>query len=372
MKRQNKITFGFIVGGLITVLTVIGSTAGSLAWYVYSRSVRVGFVGTSVAKSALLNVGIVDDSHYLTDEKVAKYELTREEFDGHSIVFTHATDGLDYHVIQDYLFRSPYAVDLLFPLTTQARSITETGDLSLYESPLHGDTTINRPAVTSHYVVLPLAFRMTDTNGDNISGIDIWLTSANVQASGEHIDESLRVFVKNSQRKFLMKPSDKGMTTGQTKVGGLLDLDGDGTYDYSLANNKEFYYGQYTGTLTHASTKYGEPKETAPYDNVNGVTNLTESTFYSKHNEDAYCADLTQITPKVAEYESFGTIKPMVDSSGNYYEGATGKAITKTDSTDGIGYVSFTIFIEGWDHVVIDQAANYSFNLSLKFETNRD
>ena len=371
MKRHNKITFGLLVGGAITGLGLIGSTAGSLAWYAYSRSVRVNFIGTSIANSAFLHVGLVDDSHYLSDEKVASYKLVREEYDNHSIVFSRSTDGLDYHVLQDYLFRSDYAVNLLFPLTTQSRTLGDQSNLKLYESPLHGDPVIDDEAKKSHYVRLPFAFRMVDSDGHLLEE-DVWLTSSNVQASGKNIDQSLRIFIENSQRKFLMKPSDKSTSTGTTKVGGILDLDGDGTYDYDLGTKKELYYGQYTGNLVYSDEEYGISQATAPYDNVNGVTDTTESTFYSKHNEEAYVIDQSKVTPKVVEYHTLGTVRPSVDSDGKYYEGATGIKMTTTNSEDGIGYVTFTIFIEGWDHVVVDKAANYSFNLSLKFEVNRD
>lgn len=371
MKRHNKVTFGLLVGGAITAVGVVGSTAGSLAWYVFSSSTRINFVGTSIANSALLHAGLVDDLHYLSDEKITEYNLTREEYDGHSIVFSRSTDGLGYKVIQDYLFQSEYAVNLLFPVTTQTRALTDQYDLNLYESPFHGEAVIGNIAKKGHYVKLPLAFRMKNNNGDNVSGEDIWLTSSNVKASGIKIEDSLRIFIENSQRKFLMKPNDRTTNTGVTKVGGILDLDGDGTYDYDLASKKELYYGQYTGSLVYADEEYGIPKADAPYDNVNGVTDTSESTFYSKHNEEAYIIDQSQVTPKTVEYYPLGKVRPSTDADGKYYEGATGIKITTTDSEDGIGYANFTIFIEGWDHVVVDKAANYSFNLSLKFEVNK-
>ena len=371
MKKHNKITIGLVAGTLLTAITVIGSTAGTLAWYAYSRTTRVSFVGTSVAKSALLNVGIVDDGHFLSDEKVAEYDLSREEFDGHSIVFTHKVDGIDYHVIQDYLFRSQYAVNLLLPLTTNARAINDQSALTLYESPVHGDTVLDTEAATSHYVRLQLAFRLDNGTGGNVEDEPVWLTSANSQASGKDIDKSLRIFVENSQRKFLMKPSDNSTVPARTAVGGPLDLDGDGTYDYDIGSHLELYYGQFSGVKEYSDTIYGIPKEDAPYVNINHVTNETESTFYSKHNEDAKILDYTKIDPVYAYYYPFGYVKPQVDANNNYVEGDTGFMIACTDSEDGIGYVTFTIFIEGWDHVVIDQAANYSFNLSLKFETNK-
>lgn len=380
MKRRNKISIGFLLTGLLSFISVIGSTAGTLAWYAYSRAVIVEFVGTSVAKSALLTVGLIDDAPYkLSEQKIAEFKLVREEYDGHSIVFSRSTDGLDYHVIQEYLRHSEYAIDLLFPLTTQKRTRIDQNDLVLYESPLQGETDIARDtnlASTSHYVKLPFAFKMTDTEGHNKPNVDIWLTDTNVKASGEKIDQAVRVFIETSQRKFLMRPADRSLTNGATNVGGLLDLDGDGTYDYDVSTFEELYYGEHTGGTTpvpHETTQYGIPQELAPYVNVNHVEDEVESTFYSKHNEVSYVAKLDTITPAVAEYYTLGTVKPSVDPvTGKYIEGDTGFKICTTDSSDYVGYASFTIYIEGWDHSVIDRAAGYSFNLSLRFETSRD
>ena len=371
MKTKRSFTLTLLIGAALTVVSIIGTTAGSLAWYAYSRRAHLSFIGTSVAKSALLNVGIVDDGYYLTDDKLAQYDLSREEFDNHSIVFTHKTDGLDYRAIRDYLFKSIYSVDMLFPVSTQARTLNDANDFTLYESPNYGETSITTTAKTSHYVKLPLAFRMADIDGASIKNQDIWLTDATVEASGEKIHQSVRLFVENSQRKFLMKPADKTTNTGSTKVGGLLDLDGDGTYDYHQTNYKEYYYGQYIGQVVNASEPYGIPKDQAPYINANGVEDEVESTFYAKHNEFAKIIDLQQVGPRVCEYHTFGTVRPLVDDEGNYYAGATGIPVSNTDSDDGVGYTTFTIFIEGWDHTVVDKAAGYSFNLGLRFETNR-
>ena len=375
---------------VVSVLALVASIAGSLAWYAYNRNVYFSFVGTSVAKSTLINVGLVDDDHYLSDSKVEQYELVREEVDGHSIVFTHSSKGFSVQAIREYLFQSPYAVSMLYPLTTQERHLKNNddsynnSDLTLYRAPEYGDYIISREATKSDYVFLPFAFKISDTDGNNIKNTDIWLTDASTQASGENIDQSVRVFIHNktSQRKFLMKPADSTTTQGETKVGGLLDLDGDGTYDYDKSNGNEYYYGQYEeASITNATTKYNVPFDDAPFENVNGVVGITPtsqaSTFYAKHNENAYCVNLKDVgdnplvTPKVAEYETFGTVNPSVLSNGDYYAGATGIPVANTGNTTGIGYVDFTIFIEGWDHVVIDRAIGYQFNLGLRFEINR-
>lgn len=377
MKTNKQVTIGLITLACLTSAALIGTAAGSLAWYAYSRTGSISFKGTSIANTALLNVGIVDDGpeYKISSATITQYGLTRESHDGHSIVFTHATNGFDYRVIDEYLENAGYAIDRLAPLTTQERALSSTSDLTLYKSPEYGQTNINQAAGTLDYVRLPLAFRVGDSENEGVIDTEVWLTGANVQASEENIHEAVRVFVENSQRKFLMKPASAATTTGSTNVGGLLDLDGDGTYDYNStsADRKEYYYGQCTGTPTNASEQYGIPQADAPLVNVNGVTDTSApSTFYAKHNYySKIINNLNSITPKVAEYETFGTVNPSFDAAGNFIAGDTGIPIAETNGPTGVGYATFTIFIEGWDHSVIDKAAGYDFNLDLKFEINK-
>lgn len=384
MKTNRKVTIGLIALASLTSAALIGTAAGSLAWYAYSRTGVVSYRGTSIANTALLNVGIVDDpiiesghiTYKISADTIEHYGLSRESHDGHSIVFTHSTNGFDYHVIAEFLSNSDYAVEKLSPITTQERSLSSTADLSLFKSPEYGHTNINTAATTTDYVKLPLAFRVADSSNEEVVDTDVWLTGANVQADHENIHEAVRVFIENSSRKFLMKPESTATTTGATNVGGLLDLDGDGTYDYNAnsAEHREYYYGQYNGTLAYAESEYGGSQADAPMVNVNGVEDTSEpSTFYAMHNiSSRIINNLDAITPKVAEYETFGTVNPSLDpDTGDFIVGATGIPITRTSGATGVGYATFTIFIEGWDHSVVDKAAGYDFNLDLKFEINK-
>ena len=380
MKVGSKVTIWSLGLSILTAVAFMAVTTGSLAWYAYSRTTSISYVGTSVAKSVLLNVGIVDDDHWISDIAIAEYELERVEVDegggvSHSIVFTHSTNGLDYRAIRAYLFNSPYAVSLLHPITTRERALNSTADLSLYKSPDYGDTVLSGDALESDYAKIPFAFRLDDQiSGQSVPATKVWMTDVTVQTSGDHhIDRAVRVFVESDISKFLMKPEDRGTTAGYTNVSGVLDLDGDGTYDFIKGSGLEMYYGDYTGTLTHADTTYNIPKETAQFDNFNDVAAeyRTQSTFYSKHNQEAKIVDKTSITPKRSEFQTFGTVKPSIDSAGKYYAGETGIPITQTSTASGVAYVTLTIFIEGWDHAVIDSAAGYSFNLGLKFEVNK-
>lgn len=384
MKTNRKITIGLIALASLTSAALIGIAAGSLAWYAYSRTGIVSYRGTSIANTALLNVGIVDDpiivgghtSYRISNDTVEHYGLARESHDGHSIVFNHSTNGFDYHVIAEFLSNAGYAVEKLSPITTQERSLSSTEDLSLFKSPEYGHTNINTAANETDFVRLPLAFRVGNASNEGVIDTDVWLTGAAVQADYENIHEAVRVFIDNGNRRFLMKPNSTATTAGATNVGGLLDLDGDGTYDYNSnsAEHREYYYGQYTGTLAYAESEYGGSQADAPMVNVNGVEDTSEpSTFYAMHNiSSRIINNLDAITPKVAEYETFGTVNPSLDpDTGDYIVGATGIPITRTSGVTGVGYATFTIFIEGWDHSVVDKAAGYDFNLDLKFEINK-
>ena len=363
-------------------LGIIGSTAGSLAWYAYSSSTRISFVGTSVAKSVLLNVGIVDNNHYISDEKVEQYKLEREEIDSKSIVFSKSTNGLDYRAISEYLKGSQHASNQLFPLTTRSigLNLNPSDSFKLYKAPNYGETDLTALADISDYVEIPFAFKVDTVGTSGVVATDVWLTESSITASGQNIDQAVRVYINNGQRSFIFKPADKTMTNGGTNVGGLLDLEGDGTYDYDKFSHKEYYYGESNvepGHYTYSDTEYGIPYDDADFENVNHVSDTSDkSTFYAKHNFEAYTVDLTGVTPKQAEYHTFGTVKPMTDAVGNYYEGdpaqgGTGYKITSTSSITGVGYATFIIYIEGWDHAVIDKAVGYRFSLGLRFEMNR-
>ena len=358
-------------------LGIIGSTAGSLAWYAYSSSTRISFVGTSVAKSVLLNVGIVDNNHYISDEKVEQYKLEREEIDSKSIVFSKSTNGLDYRAISEYLKGSQHASNQLFPLTTRSigLNLNPSDSFKLYKAPNYGETNLTALADISDFVEIPFAFKVDTVGTSGVVATDVWLTESSITASGQNIDQAVRVYINNGQRSFIFKPADKTMTNGATNVGGLLDLEGDGTYDYDKLDQKEYYYGESNidpQDYTWSVDEYGIPYDEADFDNVNHVTNTSDkSTFYAKHNFEAKTIDLTGVTPLTAGYHSFGTIKPMTDINGNHYEGATGYKIATTSPVSGVGYATFTIYIEGWDNVVIDKAVGYKFSLGLRFEMNR-
>lgn len=375
MKVLSKGTLALSALVVGTILGIAGSTAGTLAWYAYSQSVTTSFVGASIYKSTILSVGLVDDAIKISDEDAERFKLKVEDCDEHRVLWTSSQNSIPNEAILKFLSTSGYASAKLSPVTTQARSIDAEGELDLFAAPNFGEETISVPAKPSQYVYLPLAFKIAGSNNRSVPYQNIWLTDATVKASGENIDKSVRVYVENDIESFLINPSDTDLNesgVGYTNVGGMLDIDDDGTYDYSAQSGKEFVYGQYSGTLSHSSTRYGVPYETAEFDNVNNTPYTDRaSSFYAKHNKDAYTANINDLTPLKAEYYQIKKIYPQVKANGDYYEGTTGKPIANTNSSDFVGYANFTVFIEGWDYSVINQAVGYYFNLGLTFEVNK-
>ena len=366
MRKDRKVSLGLIGMAVITATALLATTAGSLAWYAYSRSAYFSFVGTSVAKSALLHIGLIDDEEKFTTTDLQTYGLTREEHDNHSIIFANNAQGLTLNAIQKYLRSYQHAVDRLFPLSSQARALNDQSELKLYRSPEHAQTVLDQRAKPDEFVYLPFAFKIIDEDSAYMPGVNVWLTEASVSTAEENIHKALRIYVEGTNRKFLMNPSDTSNRSGATKVGGLLDLNGDGTYDYNVASGKEYCYGVFNSDPTYSSSRYNIPFDDAPLTNVNGVEDESEaSTFLARHHKDAYVANFS---PKVAEFETMGTVEPDVLANGDYTGGIP---VATTSNNSKIGYTTMTVYIEGWDHSVIDKAVGYSFNLGLKFEINR-
>ena len=372
MKKEKKLSLRLsLLAGLVS-LGLLGSTAGSLAWYAYSRTVTFGFVGTTIASSSLLNVGIVDNGGCFDANDLQTFNLERvsatEDPTSDSIVWSKSRNGFSLLAIRHYLQESHRAVSTLKPVTTGSRAYNAS-TLSLFRSPEFGETSFTQPAEQDAYVVLPLAFRVLDEDSQYVSAKNIWLTDVSVSADN-NTESSVRLFV-DGENKMLIKPSDSRNIVDGTKVGGILSLGPSDYYDCD-SSNKEYCYGEFEHDPTYSTLADNE------YDvlsNDNGVAYTTEATtFYAKHKPGAQVPDIVSANPLEQKHAGIGLIKPSVSANGQLYhddDAGNGFPIAKTNAAGNIGKATFTIFIEGWDHSVIDKSAGYTFNLGLKFEVNR-
>jgi hypothetical protein len=377
MKNNKKLSLRLgLLAGLVSI-GMLGTTAGSLAWYAYSRTASASFVGTTVASSSLLNVGLVDNDGIFTNADLTTYNLERTtavdnegtpEEVTNSIVWAKSRSGFSLLAIRHYLDNTDYATDFLKPVTTGSRTYNSADPFTLYRAPEYSITSFDEVAQKDNYVVLPFAFRVYNMD-ELAANKTIWLTESVVSAE-ENSESTIRVYV-DGENKFLMQPSDAANHIGETKVGGVLSLSPSDYYDVD-GDNKEYWYGEYESAPIYSSL---EASEYDVLDNINGIPSGSyvaneASTFYAKHTPNAL---VPTATAKVQEHAGFGKVKPSTDLTGKFVVGEAGNGISVavTSSESKVAYATLTIFVEGWDYNVIDKKAGVSFNLGLKFEVDK-
>ena len=384
MKLFNKVR---VITGLAIVTAVAsfaGAVSGTVAWFAYSTRVAVSFQGTSIDQSVLIEAGLAcDQKYWSTDEDLQdikdNYGLEYYgQYSGKHIYFAKGTN-LGSGAIGAYLQKTGYAINELQP-TTSAKYVTDIegdhvgNDLTLYKSPMYGKefrNAENGNANNSQFSRLQLAFRVLKTNGTEINpNQKVYLTHATAEASGVNDGEvykAIRVFFDGSAsrgKKFILNPSAEN--DGSTNVAGLLNLNNNDYYD--TFNGKEIIYGDYNDSLSRSVAA-----DDSDFIDMNKTGDFaSRTTFYGKHKKDMevydYDADsfIDGIDPDKADYLSLNTIKP----NSNF---TTGLPVTITSNDAyGIGLLDVKIWLEGWDHSVIDTEINHKFNLGLQFEVNRE
>ena len=389
--------------GLLTFATLVGSISGSLAWWAYSTRVSVSYQGTSVNTSEQLQIGLkLDANVFGTDEieDLGLKEDTSLATVDYRYAFADAGGGLSTDTIANYIrMEGRYATNELVPITSN--SYVENQDLVLYENLLSGHATNLEHALTEKYVYIPFVFRILKLNAVNeddkyIGGKEIFLSNVIADAilegsSSDMIRNALRIHLDDGSQKFILHTGDnsysKDMTDEQkataianmyTPVAGVLDLNSDGYYDSD--DGKEILYGDYTVTSENTFIQSGTPAKLSDlngvYDDVTDpddkdaiLSDLTNaSTFIARHHAGMTCyTDYTGINVGEAHYKTLEMIKP--DESHGVLTDGTAVCVTSNDSR-GIAELDTTIWLEGWDHEIIDQSLepDYKFNLVLQFQ----
>lgn len=385
MKARNVNLIVFALSCL-TVLSLAGSSLGTLAWYAYSTRAVVEYRGTAVQKTEQLQIGLrwgpktkPDDAEFMT-----RYELERVEAGDDAYYFMPAGTGFTMEACTEYLQKTGSAYNEIVPVTT--REYATGGDLALWEAPMAQHENDFARASSNYYVTLPLAFRVFSSTaiGEKIPNQKVWLTdvSASVLSEGKDVTQSLRIHtVTSDNQKFILNPTADA--EGDTYVAGVLDLDKDGYYDFDrIGDMHEFLYGDITGTKGTTAINDVAFSSLPGYEdsgknvdiNGTGVTAQTEearSTFYARHNDGAVgysnYVDGSDVRKK-AHYVDFDYIKPA--TSGTTFSGGR-PIVTTSNDEDAIGFATLTAYVEGWDHSIIDSNIGATFGLGLQFEINR-
>ena len=400
MKKLNtaKTLFGFL--GLATFASLVGTVSGTLAWYSYTTRTSISYSGTSIENTVQLQIGIASETQmpHIDGDSDNEYfwtTMTETKFDDDSTFYYFAPMGvgLSSEVINAYLSVNGYGTNVIKPVTSGYYNPDDnTCDFALKKAPNSSYHRQDIAAPKGDYSKLPLVFRVSKSKTvatDFVAGQELWLTDAKAVASSDgdgDVYKAMRVFFDRNDTyystDFIVNPHDSGDSTGDTKVGGLLDLTYDKYYDFD--ENGEVVYGEWDETILPdphtalSGSGYVVPDgQPNPVLDLNGTGYTEANTYCASHKPGTrYYENLNSIPFKTAKYETLNSIKP----SRNINNGTmtnfdplnpTSVCKTGTAAEHFIGRVDLTIWIEGWDYSVIDEEIEHAFDLGLTFEINK-
>ena len=384
MKKYTiKLIFGFL--GISTLASMVGAISGTVAWYAYVTRGTVSYSGTSVNSTKQLQLGIRSDVAVTFPDGVVVNDVA-DGVGGH-YYFMNPGASLPASVINAYLSTKHYTTTTLEPVSSYTYTTGEA--INLKEAPTaNKPLALRKDAPISKYVEIPFAFRVLEADLSTptyMANKPIYITNAVAQAASSedgNINEAIRMYIDRSNGdNFVFNPSKED--DGQTKVAGILDIDGDEMFDYSNemsspSYQKECLYGDYdlgTGVTSLDELYTDGLVETSDFVDANesGIDDR-RTTFTAKHHEGIEYLDLptlesnNKIIPHYAEYLGTNTVFPGINDDGQL-ENNYAVCVTSNDEKK-IGEFNCKIYLEGWDFSVIDDEISHSFNLGLTFEIN--
>ena len=383
----------FSVLGIATFASLVGTVSGTLAWYAYNTRTTISYSGTSVENTVQLQIGLSSDTPIVIDNDDWNNTMGEPEVvNGKYCYFAPLGYGLDSGVINAYLGAKGYATTELSPVTSGYYDPDDPlCDFSLKAAPTTEHHASDLPASQKNYLKLPFIFRASKSKtnpNDFAADQELWLTDAKGAASSAYdgnVYKAMRIFFDrddaNYDTDFIVNPD--ASTSGETKVGGLLDLTCDDYYDFD--NDGEIIYGDWDKTAlpdpTIKRSNYYQPGGEAPIYDLNNDGSIVDSTdtFKSRHHTgSAYYTyeALNSIPFKTAKYKSVEAVKPARNSTNGRLTNVDPDHPTSVCKTGGaadkyIAHVDAYIWLEGWDFAVIDEEQLHRFDLGLTFEVNK-
>lgn len=354
LSKSRILTLGFAI---FFNIALAGSVCGTFAWYSYAT--RVGFAekysGTTASlTSGYLRIGLLSN-HYLFEYNKYNLEIDNSIYnDSGKFIYWCKDNRLQSNAINYVVDSNGYGTTSIEPTTTGSNNSIAQYGYHLYRKPTHHNNYQLNPsnyASEKSYVKIPFIFSIVQDNGERI-GTNIFLSNAVLSTSNDDLDggevhKAVRMLISNKNGTYLCNPSSE--KDGTNIVGGILDLDLNGFYDYDYNTNKEIVYGEFSGSYEY------EENPTA----VDGTLSEEERTsFISNHQHGIYAVKEETLTPRIVSF--LGT--------SHFYGGQIPVAVI--DSHYGeLSVCEITVFMEGWDRHVIDQEQESAFNLELTFSS---
>ena len=331
-----------------------GSVCGTFAWYAYAT--RTGFEkeyhGTTVGDMGSLQAGIISDVQ-LPD--YMNFELSED-------AVTLASEGkyiywckeiVKAETINYVISNNGSATVQMYPVTSASFDDFDNPDnFQLYRDPTpYSNYTVgntNDFATKTNFVYIPFVFRYEDEDhpGRYLPNQDIHMTDCKVETmvDGKELYKSVRIYVNNGEHGYIINPTAE--EDGFNYVGGILDLNRDGFYDYDN-DDYEFIYGE------SVSTSYLD----TPTENDGTIPEEDRTTFVSNHKKGVYALDEENYQAKTVNYHKLSkfTSKEV--------------AVSRTDENYyNMAKCFLSIYFEGWDTHVVNSELGSGFNIDFEFE----
>ena len=239
--------------------------------------------------------------------------------------------------------------------------------INLYAEPTHNSVNPYAPqdevASKDDYIKFTLLFRVaesvSDTQTIGVADYGIFV-GKDIQFYGNNkITSALRFGFESSLTTDIISPG-RNLESGETAVGGRLDLDRDGYYDTTPVEARldpeqpegweyEIAYGDFVDPLEDSD--WGPvTTELIPADTEQ------ELSFYNAGTK-AGVRPLVTYTPAIQHFTSFKTYTS---------EEETGQPMAVT-ADNGVAEIAFTMWLEGWDPFSGDDIRDKSFGANLRF-----
>ncbi len=340
---KNKELFLPLLSIVICIL-VVSSIGATFAWYQYSSNVYLKYDGTSIGNTMLFDIGLK------SEVELPEYESFNMVKDENNDDIYWCKGGISKEIASYYSTLNGYATNEVNGVTSGA---FDGNDFSLKRAPYHNENYIDsfsRPilALKKNYSHFDLVFKASKVSGDNVTSMSngsIYLTNIELDSVGD-IKNSIRIHFENDSNNFIFNPSK--LSDGNDVVGGLLDLNRDGLYDYNTFTNKETIYGE-ASNIKYKSSVTSDGLDEAEFDG---------NTFTSNHKNGVYALDEEETVFATSSYLGYDTVI------------SNKKIVTTIDDTSHLAYLSLDIYLEGWDLSFIDKEMNHLFSLNMEFEIN--
>ena len=336
-------------------ISLAAIVCGTFAYYTYATrtGLQKEYHGTTVGDIGSLQAGLISEVQI---EDFLEYDLAEDartlRDEGKYIYWCGET--ISARTINHVLSANGYGTVEMYPVTSSAfDSENESPEsFKLYKSPSYmrnyDKQNVRYLAEKYDYSVLDFVFRFEDVNniGQYLTGYNIFLSKFQIETAeeGHELYKSVRFFYYNGYEGHIVNPTSHA--SGTDVVGGVLDLNADGYYDYYESSSRELVYGEYNH-YEFNSTKTAE----------DAVVDLEElDSFNAKHKKGVYAINESTFIPKTVDYLGIDRFtsraEPVTFTNPDYHN---------------MGHFKMYLYFEGWDRHVINKEIGFGYNLDLSF-----